>query len=89
MSDDDQDQDQDQDQDLDREIESLASQLSDEQMYSIARRLGVRGDERVHRTQAEGQCSFCGRPQEEVGSMVSNGAGARICGECLASFRSS
>lgn len=78
----------DKDNDLDGEIESLASQLSDEQMDSIARRLGLREDERVHRTEAEGQCSFCGRPQNEVGAMVSNGAGARICGECLASFRS-
>ncbi|KAA8985346.1 hypothetical protein CK501_09250 [Halovibrio salipaludis] len=79
----------DDDQELDREIESLASQLDDDKMDAIARRLGLRDDEQVHRTQADGQCSFCGRPQAEVGAMVSNGAGARICGECLASFRSS
>ncbi|XOZ34637.1 ClpX C4-type zinc finger protein [Halomonadaceae bacterium KBTZ08] len=79
----------DNDENLDREIESLASQLSDDQMDSIARRLGLRGDEQVHRTEAQGQCSFCGRAQSEVGAMVSNGAGARVCGECLAQFRSS
>lgn len=77
----------DDDQHLDRELESLASQLDDDKMDAIARRLGLRDDEQVHRTESQGHCSFCARPQSEVGAMVSNGAGARICRECLASFR--
>lgn len=74
------------DDELDREVRELASQLTDDQMDSIARRLGLRDDERVRKTGEQGNCSFCGKPTEEVGEMVTNGAGARICRHCLASF---
>ena len=74
------------DDELDREVRELANQLTDEQMDSIARRLGLRDDERVRKTGEEGSCSFCGRETAEVGEMVTNGAGARICRKCLASF---
>ena len=74
------------DDELDREVRELASQLSDDQMDSIARRLGLRDDERVRKTAEIGTCSFCGRGTDEVGDMVTNGARVRICRRCLASF---
>ena len=76
----------DNDDELDREVRELASQLTDEQLDSIARRLGLRDDERVRRTGEEGNCSFCGKSVSEVGDMVTNGAGARICRQCLSMF---
>ncbi|TDT42984.1 ClpX C4-type zinc finger protein [Halospina denitrificans] len=78
------------DDELDREVRELASQLTDEQMDSIARKLGLRDDERVRRTgeSETGNCSFCGKPSSEVGDMVTNGAGARICRQCLGAFSS-
>lgn len=76
------------DDELDREVRELASQLTDEQMDSIARRLGLRDDERVRRTDEQGSCSFCGKSSSEVGDMVTNGAGARICRQCLGAFSS-
>ena len=74
------------DDELDREVRELASQLTDEQMDSIARRLGLRDDEQVRKTGEEGNCSFCGKPSSEVGDMVTNGGGARICRQCLGAF---
>lgn len=74
------------DEELDREVRELASQLTDDKMDAIARRLGLREDERVQKTEQDGNCSFCGSSTAEVGAMVTNGAGARICRQCLGAF---
>lgn len=71
---------------LDREVRALAEQLSDDKVDAIARRLRLRGDERVQKSEADGHCSFCGRSKAQVGAMVSNGADARICRPCLSHF---
>ncbi len=71
---------------LDREIRNLSEQLTDEKVDAIARRLGLRPDEQPKRSDEAVNCSFCGKASSEVGSMVTNGAGAHICRKCLAAF---
>jgi len=74
---------------LDREIQNMAEQLTDEKVDALARRLGLRDEEKPHRTeQQDAVCSFCQSPASEVGPLVTNGAGAHICRRCLVSFQS-
>ena len=74
------------DNELDRELQNLSEQLNDEKMDAIARRLGLRPEEKPRKTEDSVSCSFCGRSAGEAGPMVTNGAGAQICRQCLSDF---
>ena len=79
----------DDDNELDREIQNMAEQLTDEKVDALARRLGLRDEEKPRRSDEQDiACSFCQTPASQAGPLVTNGAGAHICRRCLASFQS-